>query len=102
MVSGVHTITGLGTVPVAFHRATRSGSQTTGFGRGLGVLIKLAGFAIPTMISLAKASLNALRNVARTRAMVACPVGRTPRTLARTAGSLLVRASRIAAFWASI
>jgi hypothetical protein len=75
---------GPGTTPVARQRATRSGSQTIGFGRGLGVLNRAAGLATPAMMPRRSASLNALRRVARIRPRVASPVGRRPAALNRT------------------
>jgi hypothetical protein len=71
-----------GTVPVARHRSTRSGSHTIGFGRGFDVLTSAAGLATPAMIPYRSASLNALRRVARMRSRVDSPVGEIRRRCA--------------------
>ena len=78
-------MTGLGTSPVARQRSTRSGSQTIGRDRLLGVFTRAAGLAMPAMMPSRRASLKALRRVARMRERVASPVGRLPATLLRTA-----------------
>lgn len=67
------------------------------FGASVGGLDEGGGVRDAAATSRARASLNALRRVARMRAMVAGPVGRTPRTLARVSGSGLAFAVAMSA-----